>query len=473
MNDSFVANAYRVNTAITRLNDARIIAVSDASADYSYIADVYAKYDGSTSSVPVVPSKVYSEQQGNEIVVTWEDNSSNEDGFKIYRSVGSSNSFSLIGTVGSNEVFFTDTSIIEAQTYYYKVAAMNEAYGLSPESMPFKIETHNTSGYPALPQVIPQDDILRYMNVSYLTAIQTENGVYKIPQCASSFAGTTFNRIINPGSASSLSLLVYARSMTSFQLEVKHDTDYLFSQSLLVDGTNAWQTIIFPFGCDESVSSIFNYIAFSNVSDEFYIAALWFDDAIVSISPPSVQGVMAGSSTVDIYMNSLDSNTVGYYIYRVACPEDQTIPLSSFSFDGARITTAPLTDTWYVDMGVQSGYRYYYGFTAVNEMGEESVYSDIYQVTPGASISPDVPILQDPGDYSHVATDLTLMWSDMSLSGARFYELEVRKGVDLFLREEVYGTSFTLSLTDEAAYFFKVRSLNDAEALGGAVSDWS
>jgi hypothetical protein len=214
MNDSFVANAYRVNTAITRLNDARIIAVSEASADYNYIADVYAKYDGSTSSVPVAPSKVYSEQQGNEIVVTWEDNSSNEEGFKIYRSVTSANSFSLIGTVGSNEVFFIDTSIIEGQTYYYKVAAMNEAYGFSPESMPCVIIVEQNDVDPPIVAFLSYQDDYSYSSEAHITITGTIN------KSVSSFSINGTSIIVNPDlSFEVLVLLNQGENQLNFSVE--------------------------------------------------------------------------------------------------------------------------------------------------------------------------------------------------------------------------------------------------------------
>jgi hypothetical protein len=58
--------------------------------------------------------------------LTWEDNSSNESGFKIYRKLGSSLMWALIDTIGSDETSYEDESTLTVgETYYYRVAAYN------------------------------------------------------------------------------------------------------------------------------------------------------------------------------------------------------------------------------------------------------------------------------------------------------------------------------------------------------------
>jgi hypothetical protein len=56
--------------------------------------------------------------------LTWNDNSSNEDGFRIYRG-DSPTTLSLVGTVGADATSFEDTGLTRKTFYYYKVCAYN------------------------------------------------------------------------------------------------------------------------------------------------------------------------------------------------------------------------------------------------------------------------------------------------------------------------------------------------------------
>lgn len=62
------------------------------------------------------------------IQLTWNDKSSNETGFIIFKSVGTNLSYSAIDTVPKNTKLFHDTKNISSGTaYYYKVSAYNKA----------------------------------------------------------------------------------------------------------------------------------------------------------------------------------------------------------------------------------------------------------------------------------------------------------------------------------------------------------
>ena len=60
-----------------------------------------------------------------ELTLAWNDNSNNEDGFRIERSLDGS-SFTEIATVGANVATYQDTTIAEGQNYTYRVRAFNE-----------------------------------------------------------------------------------------------------------------------------------------------------------------------------------------------------------------------------------------------------------------------------------------------------------------------------------------------------------
>ncbi|HLP59094.1 MAG TPA: trypsin-like peptidase domain-containing protein [Candidatus Deferrimicrobium sp.] len=73
---------------------------------------------------PAAPSNLAGTPNQTSVALTWTDNSNNEDGFKIYRGLSSSN-LSLIATVGSNVTSYNNTGLARRTTYYYKVCAYN------------------------------------------------------------------------------------------------------------------------------------------------------------------------------------------------------------------------------------------------------------------------------------------------------------------------------------------------------------
>lgn len=64
--------------------------------------------------------------------LSWQDNSSNEDGFKIER--GQTTSYAQIASVGANTVAYTDSGLVEGSTYCYRVRAFNSSGDSSPSN---------------------------------------------------------------------------------------------------------------------------------------------------------------------------------------------------------------------------------------------------------------------------------------------------------------------------------------------------
>ena len=57
------------------------------------------------------------ESDAAQLTLSWTDNSTNEDGFKIQRRSDSTGMFTEIATVGPNVVFYTASGLASATTY--------------------------------------------------------------------------------------------------------------------------------------------------------------------------------------------------------------------------------------------------------------------------------------------------------------------------------------------------------------------
>jgi hypothetical protein len=78
----------------------------------------------STPSAPAAPSNLKAKGGKAKVTLTWNDNSGNEDGFKVFRSNDGVN-FSLIITLGANTTSYLDSGLPRKATFYYKVCAYN------------------------------------------------------------------------------------------------------------------------------------------------------------------------------------------------------------------------------------------------------------------------------------------------------------------------------------------------------------
>lgn len=69
------------------------------------------------------------------LVLSWEDNSNNENGFKVERQRPASYTWDIIGQVSENESGFMDTTTTFSLTYKYRVKAFNESGNSEPSNI--------------------------------------------------------------------------------------------------------------------------------------------------------------------------------------------------------------------------------------------------------------------------------------------------------------------------------------------------
>ena len=94
-----------------------------------------------TVTIPDAPSGLAATAQTfSRIVLSWQDNSDNEDKFIIVRKTGAGGKYSLRASLGADVTSYLDTGLSENTTYYYRVGALNDA-GASPYSNEYSAKT--------------------------------------------------------------------------------------------------------------------------------------------------------------------------------------------------------------------------------------------------------------------------------------------------------------------------------------------
>jgi hypothetical protein len=121
---------------------------------------------GGGPQAPAAPSNLFAKAvSDSQIVLTWNDNSNNESGFRIERSIAGEPFFSQIATVGANDTTYTNGGLPPDTTCTYRVRAFNSS-GNSTYS--------NTSTATTLPQGQVLDEVPPLPDPSIWAVLPTE-----------------------------------------------------------------------------------------------------------------------------------------------------------------------------------------------------------------------------------------------------------------------------------------------------------
>jgi len=111
-------------------------------------SSAYAQNAPITGTPPQAPSNlVATAASAKKIALTWQDNSTTETGFQVFRSTSSGGTYVTIATVKPAVTSYNDSSLNPGTTYYYKITAINQS-GSSAFS---NIANATTQALPAVP----------------------------------------------------------------------------------------------------------------------------------------------------------------------------------------------------------------------------------------------------------------------------------------------------------------------------------
>lgn len=126
----------------------------------------------------------------SQINLTWQDNSTNETGFRIERASSSAGPFTQIATVGAETTTYSNTGLSASTTYYYRVCAYNSD-GNSPYSNVASATTQAVLNPPIAPSNLSATAVSSsQINLTWQDKSSNETG-FRIERSLSATSGYT------------------------------------------------------------------------------------------------------------------------------------------------------------------------------------------------------------------------------------------------------------------------------------------
>jgi hypothetical protein len=286
---------------------------------------------------PLSPTNLnYSVLSSTEIDLSWQDNSSDETGFRIYWAGPADTVYSLIGTVGPNITTYQATGLSPVTTYTFYVRAFNA----SGNSLRTTIETATTNpsaGTPSAPSGLAANAVsASQINLSWMDNSDNENG-FRIERSLDDF---TYTNIASPGA-----------NVTSYQ-------DYS-----VISGTTYYYRVLAYNANGNS--------GYSNVS-----SATTYSGGNPPAAPYGLTADAVSASEINLNWTDNSSDEDGFTVERST---DNFVTYANITSVGPNVTN-------YQDYSVAGSTTYYYRVFAYSNANGSSGYSNIAGAsTPTAS----------------------------------------------------------------------------------------
>lgn len=281
-----------------------------------------------TTLVPAPSNLDASTVSSTQINLTWDDNSSTETGFEIFRSEDGA-TFTLIHTTAANVESYNNTGLTANTTYYYRVRAV----GVTIRSEPSNIDSSTTS--PALNA--PSDLTATAVSSSQIDLTWVDN--------SSNETGFEIERSTTSGSGFSLINTTAANATTYSDTGRTASTTYYYRiRAINAEGSTAYTS--------EAIATT--------------TAAGTIPDAPTNLITTGV-----GNTNITLAWTDNSSNETGFQIERSVDTN------TSFSL----LTTTAAGVNTYDDTGLDEGRRYHYRVRATNGSGNSAYTNQAQEFT--------------------------------------------------------------------------------------------
>ncbi len=383
----------------------------------SYAANATGAYTvalaGPTTPIPAAPSNATAAVvSASQINLGWQDNSTNESGFRIERKTGATGTWAEIATSASNTTSYSNTGL-SAGTYYYRVRAYNSG---------------GNSGYSnEISATIP---VTCSSSTTPITPNSSLSGTLAVTDCRSSVRGSTYYY-------DNFSLAVTAGSIYTITLNATAFDTYLY----LLNGS-----VVLAQDDDSNGSNNARIVYTATAAGTLTIhATSWASSAIgaytVSVAlgtlpsaPTNLTGAAGSATQVNLSWADTSSNETGFRVER---------KLGASGVWGQIGTTAANTSS-YSNTGLTANTTYYYRVMAYNAAGN-SGYSNEFSVTTPAACSSSTTAMVSGGTASG-----TLSVTDCRAT------VRPNSFFDSFTFTATAGTTYTIGMNSTAfdAYLY-------------------
>jgi fibronectin type 3 domain-containing protein len=431
---------------------------------------------------PVTPSGARTTLiSSTEIDLAWQDNSNNEDGFKVFRKISSIGTFNLVATLPPNSTSYQDTGLTPGTQFDYHIQAFNLAgfsdfTGLSTATLttaPTGVSALAAGNQITLSWIAPIGAAT--YNVYRSTAAGAEGsapfltGITSTSFTDSSLANGTIYyyqvSAVDVGGESVKSSQASAITLTASPsaLIVTPENGQVFlhwtaptgaaSYNLYRGGVSGAEGTIpvltgitNPFVTDFGLTdgnSYFYQVTAVNAAGE---STKSNEASATPLAPPKNLSAVGGAGQVTLNWTASPGDTT-YNLYRGTSP----------GAENATPVKTGLTGTSFVDAGLSSGTTYYYQVTGANSGGESGKSNESSAITtpsaPGSLIAAPGP-LQVSISWNASAGAATYNVYRSTASGA--------EGATPF-KTGLTNTTFTdTGLTNGTTYYYQVTAVNAA-----------
>jgi len=352
---------------------------------------------------------------GSRLALAWQDNATNEDGFKIERKKGATGAYAQVATLGPDLKQFADSTLATNTLYFYRVRAFNVT---SHSNYTNEASAKTFSAAPAAP--------------GNLTATAVSNKRINLAWLDNSANEDSFIIERRKGGSTGSPAGEYA------QVGVVAANNKIFSDQNLAAGTEYFYRVRTVNGGGPS--------DYSNLA-----SATTFPDP--PVRPGHLTATPAGSSRINLAWTDSSDNETGFRIER-------RIGAIGIFVEAAKVNA---NVTSFADTGLAANLKYFYRLRAFNVSGP-SAYSTVTSAAT-AQHSPEAP-----SDFVTVLVThnrVLLAWQDNSNieSGFRIERSSASSLPGAFIEIAVLNanvTSFTnTGLSETTQYFYRLRAFNN------------
>ena len=348
------------------------------------------------------------------IDLSWTDNSSNENGFRIRRRIGTNGDWIAIATVGQNVTTWSMTDAVAGTTYYFTVTAYNDGGESTPSN---QVTATTTTSLPEVPVNLRINS--RTSTRLDLTWIDNSNNEIGFKIERQSGNNGTWDEIASVG------------TNTTF-----------FQNSGLRPGT--------PYSYRISSFNSVGKSAYSNVATETTLPDDTGNGQIVS--PSNLQGAAVSPSQINLSWLDRSENESGFRVRR------------KIGIDGQWATIANLESgaTSFQNTGLVPGTTYYYTVISWNGLGESSPSNEVNVSAPNNSFIPlnngltaRSNLLRNQTHYYQINVPIGATRLAINTTGTGNIDLYVRYGnqpmINIYNHRSISNSSSETSVTSYPA----------------------